>query len=118
MEITVESQLDASWAAIVTDPVRLSVLLGLCRLEAATTAELRTLCHTSDPTIRRHLGALEALGLVREEVAERDGVTPGRPARRFRLDADAATSLSTLFELLRKPLTPVPGPARRLPRDR
>jgi predicted ArsR family transcriptional regulator len=118
MEITVEGQLDASWATILTDPVRISVLRSLCQLRAATTAELRTLCHTSDPTIRRHLGALEALGLVREEVAKRDGVTPGRPARRFRLDADAATSLSALFELLGKPLTPGPEPAQRLPRDR
>ena len=75
VKITVEDQLDPSWMAILTDPVRLSVLLGLCQLRAATTSQLRTMCHTSDPTLRRHLQALEALGIVRQEPAERDGVT-------------------------------------------
>ena|GEM_PF-5255822 len=67
-------------------------------------------CHTSDPTVRRHLKALKALGLVRQEPAEGDGVSPGRPARRFRLDAEAATSLRALFDLLSEPLAPTLEP--------
>lgn len=101
------NDLDASWLAILTDPARLSVLRGLCRLEVATIAQLREACHTSAPTVRRHLEALAALGLVREEPAERDGVTPGRPAKRFVLAADAADRLSVLFELLSEPLVPM-----------
>jgi predicted ArsR family transcriptional regulator len=118
VNVTVEDQLDPSWMAILTDPVRLSVLRGLCQLEAATTAELCSLCHTSDPTVRRHLEALEALGLVRAKPAEGDGMTPGRPARRFRLDADAAASLCALFDLLSEPLVPTLEPAQRPLRGR
>jgi predicted ArsR family transcriptional regulator len=98
--------LHVSWTAVLTDPVRLSVLCWLWQLQTATTSQLCQRCHTSDPTVRRHLEALEALGLVREEPAERDGMTPGRPARRFRLEAEAATRLGVLFELLSEPLAP------------
>jgi DNA-binding transcriptional ArsR family regulator len=98
--------------AILSDPVRLSVVRALCRLQAATTAELRDLCHTSDPTVRRHLAALEALGLVLEQPAEPDGMTPGRPARRFTLDAQAAARLCQLFRLLSEPLVSMPAPAQ------
>lgn len=109
------NELDPSWLAILSDPARLSLLRGLCTLEAATIAQLRTICHTSDPTIRRHLEALEALGLVREEPAERNGVTSGRPPKRFVIAADAADRLRTLFQLLSEPLVPTPAPGRRLP---
>lgn len=103
---------DATWTAILTEPVRISVLRCLCHLRSATIAELTELCHTSDPTIRRHLEALEALGLVHEQRAEADGITPGRPARRFILDPDAAVRLCALFELLSDPLVPTPEPAQ------
>lgn len=102
--------------AVLTDPVRLAILRGLCELRTATTTELRERCHTSDPTVRRHLEALEALGLVREQPGERDGLTPGRPARRFTLDAEAATRVCALFEILSEPLVPAPEPERRPPR--
>lgn len=110
--------IDPSWAAILADPVRLSVVHALCRLQTATTAELKALSHTSDPTLRRHLEALEALGLVRELPGERDGTTPGRPARRFSLDADAAVRLCTVFLLLSEPLVTTPEPALPPPADR
>lgn len=106
-----ENSLHWSWAAVLTDPVRLSVLSGLCRLGTATITDLHELCHTSDPTIRRHLEALEALGLVREQPAERDGVSPGRPARSFTIDPEATVRISTLFELVSEPLLPEPAPA-------
>lgn len=96
--------------AIRTDPVRISVLGGLCHLGTATTAELCRECHTSDATVRRHLEALEALGLIREQPAEGDGVSPGRPARGFTIDPEAAARLRTLFELLSEPLLPIAAP--------
>jgi DNA-binding transcriptional ArsR family regulator len=115
---SVNAMLDASWTAVLTDPVRLSVLRCLCRLRIATIAELTDLCHTSDPTVRRHLEALETLGLVHEQRAEADGVTPGRPARRFMLDPDAATRLCALFDLISVPLVPTPQPAQPPPLGR
>jgi DNA-binding transcriptional ArsR family regulator len=107
-----EHHLDPSWVAILTDPVRLSVVRALCRLQTATTAELKAFSHTSDPTLRRHLEALVALGLICELPGERDGASPGRPARRFSLDAEAAARLCTVFELLSEPLVTTPGPGR------
>ena len=104
--------------AVLTDPVRLAVLRGLCELGTATTAELRARCHTSDPTVRRHLEALEALGLVHEQPGERDGLTPGRPARRFTLDADVVDRIFALFEVLSEPLVPRPAPGRLPPEGR
>jgi predicted ArsR family transcriptional regulator len=101
-----ESPLHWTWAAVLTDPARLAVLRGLCELEAASAAELAARCHTSNRTARRHLEALEALGAVREEAGERDGLTPGRPPARFRLDVEAGERLCAVFELLRKPLVP------------
>ena len=68
------------------------------------------MCHTSDPTIRRHLTSLEALDLVREVPGERNGLTPGRPPSRFILDPDVAMRLSNLFELISEPLVPTPAP--------
>ena len=115
MDQPAEILLHESWMPILTDPVRLSLLRGLCRLEVATTAELRDLSHSSDPTIRRHLAALEALGIIRERPPERDGVTPGRPAKRYMLDPGVAIRLFTLFQLLSEPLVPAPAPEQ-LPR--
>jgi DNA-binding transcriptional ArsR family regulator len=104
MTDTAQHSLHWSWAAVLTDPVRLSILEALCELRAATTLELSQRCHSSDPTIRRHLEALEALGLVREQAGERDGMTPGRPASRYILASDAAGKMSALFDLLSRPL--------------
>lgn len=99
-----------SWTAVLTDPVRLAVLRGLLDLTSATAARLAARCHTSESTVRRHLEALEALGLVREQPGESDGLTPGRPASRFTLDCDAAVRVSALFELISEPLVAAPQP--------
>lgn len=99
----------SSWSAILIDPVRLGVLRGLCEAGMTTAAELARNCHTSNGAVRRHLEALEALGLVHERPGERDGLTPGRPASRFVVDAEAATRLRALFELLGEPLLPIPS---------
>src|SRR3954454_11088267 len=107
-----ESPLHWSWAAIITDPVRLVVLRSLCELRAATVAELCEHCHSSEPTVRRHLDTLRALGLIRDHPGERDGMTPGRPARHFNLDAEAAMKICALFDLLKDPLVSTPEPER------
>ena len=99
-----------SWTSILTDPIRFAILRGLCEMGSATTAELRDRCHTSDPTARRHLEALEALGVVREQPGERDGLTPGRPPRRFILDVEVAGKVNALLRLLKEPLVPTPAP--------
>jgi DNA-binding transcriptional ArsR family regulator len=95
-----------SWSAVISDPVRLSILRALCELGTATMAELLPGCHTSERTVRRHLDALAALGLVSEEPGERDGLTPGRPAGRFILDGEVARRARPLFRLLSQPLAP------------
>jgi predicted ArsR family transcriptional regulator len=69
-------------------------------------AELLPGCHTSERTVRRHLEALAALGVVSEEPGERDGLTPGRPAGRFTLDDEVAQRARPLFQLLSQPLAP------------
>jgi DNA-binding transcriptional ArsR family regulator len=116
-EEAAENPLDWSWTAVLSDPVRLSVLHALCDLQTATTLELCRRCHSSDSTVRRHLDALEAIGLVREHPGERDGLTLGRPARRYTLDAVAGDKVRTLFELLSEPLVPTAAPAMQPPRD-
>jgi predicted ArsR family transcriptional regulator len=110
MDETPDSSVHSSWSSVLTDPVRLAVLRALCELGTTTIANLKVTCHTSDPTVRRHLEALEAFGLVREEPGERDGLTPGRPPRRFTLDSDAAARVCVLFDLLSEPLVPTPAP--------
>lgn len=107
---TVENSLHWSWVSVLTDPVRLAVLRGLCELRTATIGELRGRCHSSDPTVRRHLEALTALGLVDEQPGERDGLTPGRPASRFTLAPESAERLSELFAIVTEPLAPIPEP--------
>jgi predicted ArsR family transcriptional regulator len=95
-----QDPIDPSWIAVLTDPVRLVVLRSLCRLGAATISELSRYSHTSDRTTRRHLEALVALGVAHEHRGQRDGITPGRPATRFAIDADAREQVTALFELL------------------
>jgi len=107
---TVEKISLSSWLTVLVDPVRLSILRSLCELQTATMADLRQRCHTSDSTIRRHLDSLESLELVREYRGKRDGLTPGRPARRYTLDNGTATRISELLEILNKPLVPTPSP--------
>jgi predicted ArsR family transcriptional regulator len=110
LDQTADNRLHWSWAAVLTDPIRLSVLRALCELRPATALDLCRRCHSSDPTVRRHLTALEAIGLVRGQPGERDGLTAGRPAKRYTIDSDAAGRLEALFELLSQPLLPSPAP--------
>lgn len=94
----------ASWLAVLTDPVRLSLLRCLSRLGEMTTPELALRAHTSESTARRHLDAMVELGLVRERRGQSDGETPGRPAASYALSRAAQGQLTALFELLSRPL--------------
>jgi predicted ArsR family transcriptional regulator len=82
----------------IADPVRLGLVRCLAEGREATAAELSGRCQASGPTIRRHLEALVASGIVAEAAGASDGVTPGRPAARFSLRPEARAGLSRLFE--------------------
>jgi predicted ArsR family transcriptional regulator len=97
-----------SWLDVVTDTVRLTVVCALSELGAATTSELREHTHASDRTLRRHLDALVAIGVVEEQRSESNGETPGRPPGRFSLHPTARRSTAALRELLAVPLEPWP----------
>jgi predicted ArsR family transcriptional regulator len=87
-----------SWLYGVADPVRLGVLRGLAAVERATAAELARRCQASMPTLRRHLDALVAIGLIEQEAGESDGETPGRPAARFSLNPQLRPSVESVFQ--------------------
>lgn len=80
----------------IADPVRLGLVRCLAERREATAAELSGGCQASRPTIRRHLEALVASGIVAEAAGESDGATPGRPAARFSLRPEARESLARL----------------------
>lgn len=73
------------WLEVVADPVRLQILRKLSRVEEATAAELASDGPASYQTLRRHLGALEASGVIRARAGVSEGGS-GRPAARFSLD--------------------------------
>jgi DNA-binding transcriptional ArsR family regulator len=73
------------WLEFIADPVRLQILRKLSRVEEATTSELASDGPASYQTLRRHLEALEASGVIRARAGVSDGES-GRPAARFSLD--------------------------------
>lgn len=91
---------DPSWLAVLSDPVRLSLLRCLCEVEAASAAELAPRAHTGERTARRHLEALVGLGLAEELEGRSDGETPGRPAASYALPGAVRERALALFELL------------------
>lgn len=107
-----------SWLEVLTDPVRLGLLRSLLQLGPAAAGDLARHSHASNPTVRRHLDALLALGFVREQQGERDGLTRGRPAARYDLDPEVRERTVRLFTLLAEPPGSLRGSSRELPRDR
>jgi len=83
---------------VIADPIRLSILRSLSRVEEATTSDLATLGQASSQTLRRHLDALVALGVIREHPAQSDGETPGRPAARYSLPGEVRESVCAVFD--------------------
>jgi predicted ArsR family transcriptional regulator len=79
--------------------VRLGVLHELSETELATATELLGRCQASMPTLRRHLDAMVAIGLVEEQSGESDGETPGRPAARFSLAPELRESVRSVIRL-------------------
>jgi DNA-binding transcriptional ArsR family regulator len=81
----------------IADPVRLDLIRRLMEVEEATAAELSECCKASRPTVRRHLEALVAVGLVAAVEGTSDGYTPGRPATRFSLAPEISASVRELL---------------------
>lgn len=85
------------WLQGIADPVRFSLMQELSRVEEATATELEDRCEVSRATLRRHLNALVAIGLVSECVgASGDGRT-GRPPTRFQLAATVRDRTTVVF---------------------
>jgi predicted ArsR family transcriptional regulator len=89
------------WLDVVADPVRLQIIRSLCQVAEATASELASRNLASYQTLRRHLEALEAFGVIRARPGESDGETSGRPATRFSLAPDVRESVIALFDTSR-----------------
>jgi predicted ArsR family transcriptional regulator len=86
------------WLDVVADPVRLQILRSLSRVADATASELAARGQTSQQTLRRHLEALEAFGVIQARPGKSDGETSGRPAVRFSLPPDVRESVRAVFD--------------------
>jgi predicted ArsR family transcriptional regulator len=95
-----------SWLEVLGDPIRIRLLEGLVAAGEASAVELAAQINTSEPSLRRHLETMAALGLVVERPGMRDGLTPGRPASRFRLQPEVRERAIMLFSLTADPLVP------------
>jgi predicted ArsR family transcriptional regulator len=85
------------WLAHIADPIRLHIVISLSAVEDATAADLTGLGGASGPALRRHLGALVALGVIEERPGESDGRTPGRPPARFALPTRTRNSVRAVL---------------------
>lgn len=85
------------WIHGVADPVRLEVLRRLTEVGQATATELGRDCPASSPTLRRHLEAMVAAGLVQERPGESDG---GRPPAIFSLAPRVRQSVQVTLGIL------------------
>jgi len=91
------SQSAGHWLEVIADPVRLGILRSLSEIPEATTTELATRGTASNQTLRRHLEALVALGVIEEHPPRTDGERRGRPATRFSLTHEIRESVRSLF---------------------
>lgn len=87
----------ARWLEVIADPIRLGIVRSLSQVEQATAADLAAWGRASSQTLRRHLDALVALGVIREHPAQRDGETPGRPAAHFSLPVEMRESVRSVL---------------------
>ena len=76
---------EITWLTTIADPIRLRILHALVESAEASAAELAAHSHSSGQTVRRHLAALVAAGVLIEHPGTSDGETSGRPAARFSL---------------------------------
>jgi DNA-binding transcriptional ArsR family regulator len=99
----------ARWLEVIADPIRLGILRSLSQVEEATTSDLASAGQASSQTLRRHLEALVALGVIHEHPAISDGETPGRPAARYSLAPDVRESVRSVLAPPESGLGPGPG---------
>jgi predicted ArsR family transcriptional regulator len=88
----------ADWLNVIAEPVRLQILRLLCEAPDATASELAERSPASYQTLRRHLEALEAAGVIRARPGMSDGATSGRPATRFSLSPAVRASVCSVFD--------------------
>lgn len=84
------------WLDVIADPVRLQILRSLSHMTDATASQLAVNSPASYQTLRRHLEALEAFGLIQARPGVSDGETTGRPATRFSLMPDIRESVRSV----------------------
>jgi predicted ArsR family transcriptional regulator len=87
----------SDWLDVIADPVRLQILRSLSQVTEATASELAVRSQASYQTLRRHLDALEAFGVIQARPGQSDGETSGRPAARFSLTAEVRESVCAVF---------------------
>jgi predicted ArsR family transcriptional regulator len=85
------------WLDVIADPVRLQIIRSLSQVADATASELATRGQASNQTLRRHLEALEASGVILARPGRSDGETSGRPATRFSLSPEVRESVCSVF---------------------
>ena len=85
------------WLDVIADPVRLQILRSLSAGGEATASELAANSPASYQTLRRHLEALEAYGVIRTRPGVSDGERSGRPAARFSLVPAVHESVRSVF---------------------
>jgi DNA-binding transcriptional ArsR family regulator len=86
------------WLEVIADPIRLGILRSLSQVPEATAADLASWGQASSQTLRRHLDALVALGVIDEHPPRSDGETPGRPAARFSLPEEMRESVRSILD--------------------
>lgn len=85
------------WLEVVADPVRLQILRKLSRTNDATISELASDSPASYQTLRRHLEALQASGVIRARAGVSEGES-GRPAARFSLNPKLRESVRSAID--------------------
>lgn len=89
---------ETTWLVAIADPVRLQIVCSLSHVTDATVSELAMLTQASCQTLRRHLDALEANGVIESSPGWGDGETPGRPAARFGLLPGVRESVRAMLD--------------------
>ncbi|MFP5389191.1 MAG: helix-turn-helix domain-containing protein [Thermoleophilia bacterium] len=85
------------WLEVVADPVRLQILRKLSSVEEATISELADHSPASHQTLRRHLEALQAFGVIHAHAGVSEGGA-GRPAARFSLAPSLRESVRSAID--------------------
>jgi predicted ArsR family transcriptional regulator len=88
------------WLGLIADPIKLHIVRALSEVEEATATDLASFGPASSQTLRRHLDALVALGVIQERPGESDGETPGRPAAQFILPPGTRESVRSVLAQL------------------